>query len=422
MQVYIALCIFVVTYTLIVSEKVHQTLAVILGGVLMVILGILNEADAVTAIDFNTIGLLIGMMITVEIVKETGLFQYLAIRTAKLARGNPKLILIYLSIVTAVASAFLDNVTTILIILPLVLVIADTLDLKLIPFLMSQIIIANIGGTATLIGDPPNILIGSATGLGFNDFLINMAPVSIFIAITTIGLLCFIYRKDLVQTEEASKRLAQFDARKILGDMKMVKRSIFVLSLIMLGFILHKPLHIEVSTIALGGASLLMLLTKNNVSLTLEKVEWATIYFIIGMFILVSGLEKVGVITYLADKVILFSQGNMQILSVILIWFGGIASAFLGNIPFVVTMIPMFKQIIASSNIINPNPLWWALALGCCLGGNGTMFGSAANVAAIGIYRSSSKKFSWLEYFVVAFPITIFTLVIATAYILIFQL
>ncbi|MFH1428567.1 MAG: ArsB/NhaD family transporter [Candidatus Margulisiibacteriota bacterium] len=421
MDVFLAIFIFVVTYILIVSEHFHQTLLVLLGGVLMVGLGIIDQTEAIKAVDFNTIGLLVGMMIVVEIVKETGIFQYLAIQAAKLAKGHPMLILIYISLITAVASAMLDNVTTILIVLPLILVVTDTLEISPIPFLISQIIISNIGGTATLIGDPPNILIGSATGLGFNDFLVNMAPVSIVIALVSIVILCVIYRKDLKTTPEIQEKIMQFNPSKLLQSYSIIKRSLFVLLLIFIGFMTHKQLNLEAATIALGGASLLLVLTELDPKKALRDVEWSTIYFITGMFVLVAGIEKVGVISFLANQLIDLSQGSLSFLTFLVIWLGGLCSAFLDNIPFIVTMIPMIKQV-GTATTMNIEPLWWALALGGCLGGNGTLFGAAANVAAVGLYRNAGKKFSWMDFFRVGFPLTLVSLTIATIYVFIFIL
>ncbi|MFC1478020.1 SLC13 family permease [Candidatus Margulisiibacteriota bacterium] len=416
MQVFLAIAIFVITYILIVSEHFHQTLLVLLGGFLLVSLRIIDQAEAIHSIDFNTIGLLTGMMIVVEIVKETGFFQYLAIKACKLAGGRPMLILVYISIITAIASALLDNVTTILIVLPLILVVTDTLEISPIPFLVSQIIISNIGGTATLIGDPPNILIGSATGLGFNDFIVNMAPIAIVIAIVTLIILCIIYHKDLKTTPEIQEKIMQFTPRKLLQSFWVIKRSLFVLMLIFTGFLVHKQMGLEPATIALGGASLLLVLTELDPKKALRDVEWSTIFFIMGMFVLVAGIEKVGAISFLAGKLIAFSKGDLPTLSIMVVWLGGICSAFLDNIPFIVTMIPMIKQIGATT-AINTDALWWALALGGCLGGNGTLFGAAANVAAVGLYRNAGKKFSWMEFFKVGFPLTLISLVMATIYV-----
>jgi len=418
-QLIIALSIFVIAYVLIISERIHQTVAALFSGVLMILLGIIHQEAAIEAIDFNTLGLLVGMMVIVEIVKETGIFQYMAIKAAKLAHGNPLRILIYLSLVTAVASAFLDNVTTILIVLPLTFIIADTLDISPVPFLISEILLANIGGAATLIGDPPNILIGSAANLGFNDFILTLTPVIVVITVVSLIILSFVYRKSLQVSPEVQQRIMDFAPRKLLENMTRVKRSLAVLAITMVGFVFHQQLGFEAATIALGGAGLLLILTQEHPSKVLKEVEWTTIFFIIGIFILVAGIEKVGVLEYIGQQLLSVAQGNMYLLALFIIWVGGIGAAFFSNIPFVVTMIPIVHHI-GSATGMSIDPLWWSLALGCCLGGNGTILGAAANVAAVSIYRNSGKKFAWVDFFKLGFPITLVSLAISTIYVLVF--
>ncbi|MFC1478055.1 SLC13 family permease [Candidatus Margulisiibacteriota bacterium] len=415
----IALTIFVVAYIVIITERLNQTVVTLFAGALMIILGVIHQETAIEAIDFNTLGLLLGMMIIVEIIKGTGVFQYIAIKSAKLAKGNPVLILVYISIITAVASAFLDNVTTILIVLPLTFIIADTLEITPVPFLMSEILLSNIGGAATLIGDPPNILIGSAAGLGFNDFIITLAPLVMIIGVTVIFLLNRIYGKKFKVAPEVQQRIMDFSPSKLLENMKMVKRSFFVLSVTLLLFIFHQPLNLEAATVALGGAGLLLILTKINPTDILKEVEWTTIFFIMGIFVLVAGLERVGIIDFLGTTLVFLAGGNIYLLALVFIWVAGIGAAFFGAIPLVVTMIPIVQHIGFTTGI-PVLPLWWSLALGACLGGNGTILGSAANVAAVGIYQNSGKRFTWLEFFRIGFPITILSLLIATVYVFMF--
>jgi len=416
MATILTLIIFIATYILIISEKVHQTVASMFGGILLILLGIMHQEEAISSIDFNTLGLLVGMMIIIEIIKGTGLFQYLAIKAAKIAKGKPITILIYLSIVTAIASAFLDNVTTILMVLPLTFIIADTLGVSSVPFLMSQILISNIGGASTLIGDPPNILIGSAAKFGFNDFIFNVSPVVIFVAIVTITIFYFIYRKELVVPLEVQQRILEFSPSKLLENLKMIKRSVFVLGITIIGFVFHQQFSLEAATVALGGAGLLLIITNEHPAKILKEVEWPTIFFVIGIFVLVSGIEKVGIIEMLSNYLIKIVAGDISVLTIIILWVGGIGSAFLGNIPFVVTMIPVVKHIEVQTGL-SVDPLWWALALGSCLGGNGNLFGSAANIAAVNIYKNSGKNFSFLDFFKVGFPIMLVSLGISTIYI-----
>ena len=415
----IPITIFLVIYGIIISEKINRTAISLFGAIVMIILGILNQEQAIEHIDFNTIGLLVGMMIIVNILKRTGVFEYLAIRAAKKAKGDPWKILVLFAIITAVSSAFLDNVTTILLIVPVTLVITDTLDTNPIPFMFTEILIANIGGTATLIGDPPNIMIGSATGLGFVDFIVNLAPVVIVISVATLFLLKLIYKDFLKAKDENKQKIMKMDETITIKDTLLLKKSLIVLFITILGFMVHSQFHLESATIALGGASLLLVISKIDPEEILFEVEWTTIFFFMGLFILVGSLVEVGVIDNLAKKMLELTKGNLFVTTLTILWVSAIASAFLDNIPFVATMIPLIKAMTASGQL-DANPLWWALALGACLGGNGTIIGASANVIVTGIMAREGRPVSFMSFMRIGFPMMIVSIIISTIYLILF--
>lgn len=417
-QAVIAIGIFLVTYAFIISEKLHRTIVAMSGGILMVLFGIVSQEQAIHHIDFNTLGLLIGMMILVAVTAQTGVFKYVAIRAAKAAKGKPIRILVYLSIITAVASAFLDNVTTVLLIVPVTFSIARQLQLNPIPFLITEIIASNAGGTATLIGDPPNIMIGSAVPeLDFMAFMINLAPVVIVIMAVTVLCFVFIYRKQLVTSPELSAKIMQMNERDEITDTLLLKKSLTVMALTIIGFMLHGAFHLESATIALTGAFLLLLLTgEHYLEDAISKVEWNTIFFFIGLFVLVSGLVETGVIAKLAGEAINLTGGDPLHTSLLILWLSAIASAFVDNIPFVATMIPMIKEM-GALGITNLEPLWWSLALGACLGGNGTLIGASANVIVAGLASKEGYNISFMGFLKVAFPLMLLSIVISHLYV-----
>lgn len=415
----IPITIFLVIYGIIISEKINRTAISLFGAIVMIILGILNQEQAIEHIDFNTIGLLVGMMIIVNILKRTGVFEYLAIRAAKKAKGDPWKILVLFAIITALSSAFLDNVTTILLIVPVTLVITDTLDTNPIPFMFTEILIANIGGTATLIGDPPNIMIGSATGLGFVDFLVNLAPVVIVISFVVLFLLKLIYKDFLKAKDENKQKIMKMDESITIKDKLLLKKSLIVLFLTILGFMVHAQFHLESATVALGGAALLLVISKIDPEEILFEVEWTTIFFFMGLFILVGSLVEVGVIDNLAKKMLELTKGNLFVTTLTILWVSAIASAFLDNIPFVATMIPLIKAMTASGQL-DANPLWWALALGACLGGNGTIIGASANVIVTGIMAREGRPVSFMSFMRIGFPMMIVSIIISTIYLILF--
>ena len=415
-QVVGAVAIFLIAYALIISEKIHRAVVSLAGAVLVIVLGIMSQEQAVEGIDFNTIGLLVGMMIIVAITRRSGIFEYIAIKTAKISRGEPIRILVMLTLITGILSAFLDNVTTILLIVPVTFSITDRLKINPVPFLLAEVIGSNIGGTATLIGDPPNILIGSATHLGFNDFIINLAPVSFIILLVTVGILALMFRKGMKASEEDKQKIMELDDQSAIKDYGILKKAMAVLALTLLGFFLHQMLHLESATVALAGAVLLMLVTREEPEDVLLSVEWPTLFFFIGLFILVESLVQVGVIEDLARASLSLTEGNYVFTAMMVLWLSGIASAFVDNIPFVTAMIPLLKSIGQLTGMAM-DPLWWSLALGACLGGNGTLIGASANVVMAGISEKRGVPITFMQFTKVGFPLMLLSLLIASVYV-----
>lgn len=415
-----AIAIFLVIYALIISEKIHRTIVAMIGGVLMVAFGIVDQNEALHHIDFNTLGLLVGMMIVVSITADTGLFRFVAVRAAKKSKGNPVSILISLSLITAVGSAFLDNVTTVLLMVPVTFSITRQLNVPPVPFLITQILAANIGGTATLIGDPPNIMIGSAVEeLTFMAFIYNLAPVVVVIMAVLIPIFVLLFRKQIVCTPEATQRIMDMDERALIEDRDLLVKSLTVLGLTILGFFLHQALHLESATVALAGAFLLLLLTgEHKMEEAFAKVEWTTIFFFVGLFVLVSGLIETGVIAELAAKAIELTNGDVVATSLLILWLSAIASAFLDNIPFVATMIPMIQEM-GNRGVTNLEPLWWSLALGACLGGNGSLIGASANLIVAGMSGKEGHPIKFVQYLKYGFPLMLLTVAIAHVYVLV---
>jgi len=420
-QVWFVGILFVIVYGIIVSEKIHRTIIALFGATLLLVLGVLAQTEAISYIDFNTIGLLAGMMIIVGITRKSGVFEYMAIKAANLAQGEPVKILVALAIVTAVASAFLDNVTTVLLIVPVTISICKALEINPVPVFITEIMASNIGGTATLIGDPPNIMIGSAVPLGFMDFVINLTPVIVVIFIVTIFLLKIIYKKQLQTSEENKAKICAMNPAEAIKDTTILKKSLSVIGLVIIGFVTHQYLGLESATIALTGAALLLLLTREDPDEILHTVEWTTLFFFIGLFILVGGLEKVGIIESMAREAVALTHGNLTATTILILWFSAIASAFVDNIPFVATFIPLIKEIGAITHM-SIAPLWWALSLGACLGGNGTIVGASANVIVSGISAREGHPITFLGYMKIAFPLMLVSIVISTIYLLLFFL
>ncbi len=414
----VAASILVLTYAVIITEKFNKAIIALLGASLMIFAGILSQERAVEGIDFNTIGLLTGMMIIVAVSQKTGMFQYLAIKGVKFVKGDPWWILVMLALITAVTSALLDNVTTVLLIVPITLLITDELKINPYPFLFIQIFASNIGGTATLIGDPPNIMIGSAVKLTFMDFVINVAPIVPIIMIATIIPIKFIFGKQMVVEERLKQGIMRFDEKEAIKDVPLLKKSLIVLGIVIIGFVLQHQLHLEPATIAMSGAAVLLLISGENLHQIFEKVEWVTIFFFVGLFIVVTGVEETGLIKLMAEKIMAMTGGDMMVTAFAITWLSAVASAFIDNIPFVATMIPMIKdmgEIAGSQEAIMP--LWWALSLGACLGGNGSIIGASANVIVAGISERSGAKIEFLKFMKLAFPLMLWSILISWVYI-----
>jgi Na+/H+ antiporter NhaD/arsenite permease-like protein len=412
-----AIGIFLIIYAMIITEKIHRTIVAMIGGILMVLFGIVDQDTAIHHIDFNTLGLLVGMMIIVSVTAETGLFKYIAVVASKKAKGDPVRILIALALITAVGSALLDNVTTVLLMVPITFSITRQLRVNPIPYLITQIIASNIGGTATLIGDPPNIMIGSAVKeLTFTSFIFNLAPIAAIIMLVNIPIFVFIFRKSIRTTEELKLSIMGLDEKQLITDANLLKKCLAVLTITMLGFFTHQIFHLESATVALAGAFLLLLFTGvHRMEDAFAKVEWMTIFFFIGLFTLVSGLVETGVILELAEKVMEWTGGDPVAASMLILWLSAIASAFLDNIPFVATMIPMIQEM-GVMGISNLEPLWWSLALGACLGGNGALIGASANLIVAGMSIKEGHPITFMKYLKYGFPLMLLSIVIANIY------
>lgn len=418
---YIAIAVFVIAYMLIISEKIHRTIVALTGAMVMIIMGILSQDQAIHHIDFNTIGLLTGMMIMVNITSETGLFNYLAIWAAKKVKANPVKLLVALSALTAVCSAFLDNVTTVLLTVPVTFSITAQLKIPVQPFLIAQIMSSNIGGTATLIGDPPNIMIGSAVPeMDFMAFLTNLGDICIVIFAITIAIIIAIYHKKLHTTTALQEQVMGMNEKEELKDTLLLKKCLTVLFLTIITFMFHAQLGLESATVALAGASLLMLITvsrrEKRIANILSRLEWLAIFFFVGLFILVGGLVETGVIKAMAAEAIKITSGNVTASTMLILWLSAIASAFIDNIPFVATLIPMIKEM-GAMGMTNLEPLWWALSLGACLGGNGTLIGASANVVVAGMASAHGEKLSFISYLKIACPLMILSIIVASIYV-----
>ena len=410
----LAIGIFVVALAAIASEKLHRTKIALAGGVVVVASQTIEQERAIEAIDFNTIGLLAGMMLIVRLTETTGVYTYVAIRAGQLARGRPLAVVIALAGSTAVLSAFLDNLTTVLLIVPITFLLADTLDVDPLPLVLIEIIASNIGGTATLIGDPPNILIAGATGLSFIDFVVNLAPIAAVTFLVVTGGLYLFFRPQLQISAEARGRVLELDARRSIEDPEELKRALPVLIGTILLFFVHKPLHLEPATVALLGATVLLLVSTQSVEAALSGIEWATLFFFIGLFVMVGALEETGAIGRIADAIAAVTGGDRTAELLGIMWVSAIASGIVDNIPFTATMIPVVAELQGDTS---DDAYWWALALGACFGGNFTLVAAAANVAAAGMAERSGRPIGFIEFLKVGVPATLLSLVLATAYI-----
>ncbi|AMV12097.1 hypothetical protein GT3570_14370 [Geobacillus thermoleovorans] len=424
LQYYFAIAVFLVVYAIIISEKIHRAVIALLGAALMVIFGIVDIEKAFTHhIEWGTITLLIGMMILVGITSKSGFFQYMAIKAAKLAKGRPVRILVMLSLLTGLLSAFLDNVTTVLLVVPVTFSITRMLQVNPVPYLISEVLLSNIGGTATLIGDPPNIMIGSANKhLDFNAFLFNLTPIVIVIAIVTVALLAFVYRKQLKTDPALIQKLIELRDADYIQDAKLMRKSVAVLGLTILGFIFHSVIHVDAAVIAMTGAVVLMLIAvpEHELEDVFHSIEWGTIFFFAGLFVLVGGLVDIGLIKSLAEKTLDVTGGDISTAAYFILWLSGVASATIDNIPFVATMIPLIQDMAVGMGLSPDAPqidvLWWALSLGACLGGNGTLIGASANVIVAGIASREGHGFTYVDFLKIGAPLTLIALLLSHAY------
>ncbi|MDC7223687.1 MAG: ArsB/NhaD family transporter [Spirochaetales bacterium] len=413
----LALGIFITVYTLFVTEKINKAIAVLLGAALYLVFHFIPYHEAVEHIDTNVIFLLLGMMLIVKITEQCGVFEFVAIRAAKTVKADPRQFLVVLFLITALFSALLDNVTTVLLISPVTLLLTTQMEIAPLPFIITEILASNIGGTATLIGDPPNIMIGSAAQLSFTDFLINVAPVVVIISAVTILLLLLIFRSSLSISEENRSRILMMDESKMIHDKPLMKKSLTVLGGVVLGFLLHGALETEPSVIALIGACVLIIWADRDIEDLLRHVEWDTILFFVGLFIMVGVLEYAGIIDSLANWMIRLTQGRMKETSTLLLSFSGIFSGILDNIPLVATFIPVVKLVGSGQSTAQLNPLWWSLSLGACLGGNGTLVGASANVIMFGFARKNKVPLTFISYLKYGVPLTLISLIISYFYI-----
>ena len=416
-QAWLALAIFLICYGIIISEKINRSIIAMVGGVAMVLFGLVTQESALHHIDWNTIGLLVGMMILVAVLMETGVFEWIGYRLVQAVRGEPKRLFFALCLLTAFLSAFLDNVTTVLVTVPLSFAVTRSLQLNVMPFLIGQILASNIGGTATLIGDPPNIMIGgSVPELTFMAFLVNLGPIALIVLLVILPILMWMYR-DQFRAGASKYDPDEFAARPLKAQQrKLLWKAGFVFGLTIAGFLIHNLLHLESATIALAGAFLLMLISGEAVfHRAIKHVEWEMILFFVGLFVLVGGLVDTGIIKVVADQIMAWTGGDEWLLTVTILWMSGILSGIIDNIPYVATLIPMVKEI-GAMGVTNLEPIWWSLALGACLGGNATIIGAFANVIVSGIAAREGEPIRFWAYLKIAFPLTMIMLVLCHVY------
>lgn len=413
----VAIAVFVIVMLAIMTEKLHRSLAAITGAMLVLALHVMPFDAAMEHIDFNTLGVLLGMMLFVSVVKLSGVFEFLAIKCARLAKGDPWKIMLLFVLLTAVLSAFLDNVTTVLLIGPMTLTVCKLLDINPIPFFMTEILASNIGGTATLIGDPPNIMIGSAAGYSFFDFILYDAPAVVIILAAVLVMFYFMYGRKMHVDDEHRSRIMELDEHAQIKNQRLLKQSVVMTALVVVGFMAHGALGLESCIIALGAAGIIMLISGESIEEALSNVEWTTLSFFAGLFVIVGALAETGVIGMLANGLIDMTGGNVFITMLVLLIGSAVISSFLDNIPFVATMIPILLAMEATG--MDVTPLWWAVSLGACLGGNGTLIGASANVVLSDISKKHGYEISFATFFKTGFPIMLLTILIAGVYLVV---
>ena len=422
----ISATILLLAYVFIATERIPKVTVALLGGSLTLILGLLSQNKTLATggldphyfinfVDFNVIFLLVSMMIIVNIATKSGMFNWVANEMLKATKGHPKMILFALAAFTAIVSAFLDNVTTVILIMPVTFVIAEKLDINPVPFLITEFVASNIGGTATLIGDPPNIIIGSAAGFSFMDFLNELTGIVTVIFLVVVSIMLFIYRKQMVATPERMAEVAQLDNSKTITDKNLMIRSLIVLFLVILGFVTHDITHIQTCVCAMLGASVLLLFEKPTK--ILESVEWTTIFFFIGLFIIIGGLEASGGIAVMAKWLLNVTHGSESATAMVILWGSGILSGIIDNIPYTATMAPMIATIQSQMGADYAFPLWWCLSLGACLGGNMTIIGAAANVIVTEAAAARGHKIEFMKYLGYGILVTFVSLALCSVYV-----
>ncbi len=422
----LVLFIFVLTYMFIITEWVNKMTIALLGGFLIILCHVMTKSGkvftqdiALTYIDWNVIFLLIGMMIIMGVLRDTGVFQYIAIKTAQFAKGNPLRIMLFMFVITATISALLDNVTTVMIIVPVNILIASELGISPIPFVITQAVASNIGGTATLIGDPPNIMIGSATELTFLDFLINLTPVIIVITLVSLLVITLLFRNTMQVNNTKRAKLMEFDTSNLITNRKLLRRILIVIGLLLIGFTTQELLELTSGTIAIIAALVILIMSnrKEVEHIMSKSVDWVSLFFFVGLFMIVGGLKETGILDIVARFILTATHSNLKLTSLAMVWFAGFLSAVIDNIPFVATMIPLIKDMASSFGGVSIHPLWWSLALGSCLGGNGTMIGASANIISVGIAKKSGHPISFWLFTKYSIILTVVSLVISTLYI-----
>jgi Na+/H+ antiporter NhaD/arsenite permease-like protein len=405
---------------LIATERLHRTKVALLGAAIVVLfVDGFSQKAAIESVDFNTIGLLVGMMILVYLTQQTGVYDYVAIRAGQLSKGRPLAVVLSLAVTTAVLSAFLDNLTTILLVVPITFLLADALDVDPIPLIVIEIIASNIGGTATLIGDPPNILIAGATDLSFNEFLVNLAPIAALTFVVVIGLLYLWYRSKLQIPEKNRRYVMELDAAASIRDQAELRRTVPILVVTILFFFAHQALHIEPATVALTGAAAALLVTRVSLEQALAKIEWPTLFFFVALFVMVGALEETGAIDEVAEAVKNITGGDRTAELLGTVWIAAVGSAVVDNIPFTAAMIPVVQELQEAAGAQGDNAYWWALSLGACFGGNATLIAAGANVAAAGLTERAGRPIGFMAFLRVGLPVTVISIAMATAYVLI---
>lgn len=413
----IAIVVFIAVILLIMTERVHRTAAALAGAVTLVLTGVMTADKALSYIDFNTIGMLVGMMILVAIIRKSGMFEYIAVRSAKAVHGDPWKIMVAFVLITAVLSSILDNVTTVLLVGPMTIAIARMLDINPVPFLMTQILASNIGGTATLIGDPPNIMIGSAAGLSFTDFLANTGVCVIFVMLALLLMMRIFYKKQVESGDIDTEHVMALDPDKSISDRALMNKGIAVIILTIIGFIFHDKIGVDSAVIALTAAAVMLLISHQDVDEAISGVEWTTIVFFMSLFVVVGGLTETGVIKSLSTLVINMTNGHPVVTMVVLLWVSAILSSFLDNIPFVATLIPLVLAMQSAG--MDVEPLWWAISLGACLGGNGTMIGASANVVLSDISTKHGYPITFQSYLKTGMPFMLVSVGISMVFLLV---